>query len=62
MGWHISLYHSHLIVTPPAERPTNWQELESAEASVGWHQDSGRLNKDLEGDPRPMVSKPGGCI
>ena len=51
LGWHIQLYHSHMIVTPP--RPG-----ESAHESrrLGWHQDSGRLNIDLETDPRPRVS------
>ena len=23
---------------------------------LGWHQDSGRVNRDLEGDPRPRIS------
>lgn len=51
LGWHIQLYHSHLIITPPLpaghvpRRPR-----------LGWHQDSGRLNLELEGDPRPRVS------
>ena len=51
LGWHIQLYHSHLIVTPPlpvSHRPKH--------ARLGWHQDSGRLNLDLEGEPRPRVS------
>ena len=51
LGWHIQLYHSHLIVTPPmaaADRVVRKR--------LGWHQDSGRLNLDLEGDPRPRIS------
>ena len=51
LGWHIQLYHSHLIVTPPkapGQRPSR--------ARLGWHQDSGRLNLELEGEPRPRVS------
>ena len=51
LGWHIQLYHSHLIVTPPlseGHRPK--------QARLGWHQDSGRLNLELEGEPRPRVS------
>jgi ectoine hydroxylase len=51
LGWHIQLYHTHMNVTPPlppGDPPTN-QRLQ-------WHQDSGRLNQDLETDPRPRVS------
>lgn len=51
LGWNIQLYHSHLVVTPPepaADGPRNLQ--------LSWHQDSARLNRELEGDPRPRVS------
>lgn len=50
LGWHIQLYHSHLIVTPPlgGVAPTRKR--------LGWHQDSGRLNIDMETEPRPRVS------
>ena len=51
LGWHIQLYHSHLIVTPPL--PEGYQPKQPR---LGWHQDSGRLNLDLEGEPRPRVS------
>ena len=51
LGWHIQLYHSHLIVTPPL--PTDHQPKQPR---LGWHQDSGRLNLELEGEPRPRVS------
>lgn len=51
LGWHIQLYHSHLIITPP--RPP---EEKGSAKRLGWHQDSGRLNLDLEGNPRPRVS------
>ena len=51
LGWNIQLYHSHLIVTPPLRRGTV-----SRQPRLGWHQDSGRLNLDLEGEPRPRVS------
>jgi ectoine hydroxylase len=51
LGWHIQLYHSHMNVTPP---------LPPGEAPVKkrmqWHQDSGRLNADLETNPRPRIS------
>ena len=51
LGWHIQLYHSHLIVTPPL--PDNF---EAKRPRLGWHQDSGRLNIELEGEPRSRVS------
>ena len=51
LGWHIQLYHSHLIVTPPL--PAGH---EPRRPRLGWHQDSGRLNLELEGAPRPRVS------
>ncbi|MDE0349501.1 MAG: phytanoyl-CoA dioxygenase family protein [Gammaproteobacteria bacterium] len=50
LGWHIQLYHSHLIVTPPL--PTDHE----SHSRLHWHQDSGRLNLDLESNPRPRVS------
>ena len=51
LGWHIQLYHSHLIVTPPLA-PGRASDL----PRLHWHQDSGRLNLDLETNPRPRVS------
>ena len=51
LGWHIQLYHSHLIITPP---PPDDQPPQTGR--LGWHQDSGRLNIDFETDPRPRVS------
>ena len=51
LGWNIKLYHSHLIVLPPLP-------IEERDKSqrLGWHQDSGRLNFELEGEPRPRIS------
>ena len=49
LGWNIYLYHSHLDVTP----------LENArhqEWSVAWHQDSMRVNDEIESNPRPRLS------
>ena len=51
LGWHIQLYHSHVMVSPPL--PEGYR---SKARRIGWHQDSGRLNLDLEGNPRPRVS------
>ena len=49
LGWNIQIYHTHLITTPPDE-PDNPKQR------YGWHQDSGRLNRELEGEPRARVS------
>jgi hypothetical protein len=49
LGWNIYLYHAHLIVTPPNGEPKNDQ-------TFGWHQDSGRTNKEMESHPRPRLS------
>ena len=50
LGWNIQIYHSHLVVTPP------WQATGDRDMAFGWHQDSARLNLEMEVDPRPMVS------
>lgn len=51
LGWHIQLYHSHIIITPPLPR-----EFEPKSTRLGWHQDSGRINIDIESNPRPRIS------
>jgi ectoine hydroxylase len=49
LGWNIYLYHAHLIVTPPCgQQPDN--------KTFGWHQDSGRVNMEMESHPRPRLS------
>ncbi len=49
LGWNIYSYHSHVDVTPPAdEAALTWR--------VAWHQDSMRVNDELETDPRPRLS------
>jgi ectoine hydroxylase-related dioxygenase (phytanoyl-CoA dioxygenase family) len=49
LGWNIYLYHSHIDVTPPAdEQALTWK--------VAWHQDSMRVNDELETHPRPRLS------
>jgi len=53
LGWHIQLYHTHLVVTPPSEEGLT---LEHDGLGVGFHQDTGRLNLDFETHPRPRVS------
>ncbi|WP_159881984.1 phytanoyl-CoA dioxygenase family protein [Paenibacillus puerhi] len=49
LGWNIYLYHCHMIVTPPTG-------LEKNDKTFGWHQDSGRMNREMESHPRPRVS------
>lgn len=49
LGWNIYLYHSHVDVTPPAdEQALTWR--------VAWHQDSMRVNDEMETHPRPRLS------
>ena len=49
LGWNIYLYHSHLDVTPPADAAAlRWR--------VAWHQDSMRVNDEIESQPRPRLS------
>ena len=49
LGWNIYLYHSHIDVTPPADP-------ESLSWRVAWHQDSMRVNDEIESHPRPRLS------
>ena len=49
LGWNIYLYHAHLIVTPLSGR-------ERDNKTFGWHQDSGRVNVEMEFHPRPRLS------
>lgn len=51
LGWHIQLYLSHMDVTPPKN-----PKEKLTKKRLGLHQDSGRLNKDLETIPRPRIS------
>jgi len=51
LGWNLQLYHSHMTVTPPAAPG----EVE-VKKRLEWHQYSGRLNIELEGNPRPRIS------
>jgi ectoine hydroxylase len=53
LSWHIQLYHTHMTYTPP--EPAE-HSLETHGVGLGWHQDSGMLNQDLESTPRPRVS------
>ena len=49
LGWNIYLYHSHLDVTPS-------ENADDQPWSVAWHQDSMRVNDEIESNPRPRLS------
>ncbi len=49
LGWNIYSYHSHLDVTPH-------ENAENQKWGVAWHQDSMRVNDEMESDPRPRLS------
>jgi hypothetical protein len=49
LGWHIQVFHSQLIVTPPAPEGAR-------PGAYGWHQDNNRMNLDLDGDVQPRIS------
>lgn len=51
LGWNIYSYHSHFILTPP--RP---ESSRGNTSPLGWHQDSGRVNIEIESSPRPRLS------
>ena len=50
LGWNIHLYLAHLDVTPP-EPPDRDRGV-----GLSWHQDSGRVNLEMETSPRPRLS------
>ena len=47
LGWNIYAYHTHLDVSPRLETPPA--------NPVAWHQDSMRVNEEIEGNPRPRL-------
>jgi ectoine hydroxylase len=49
LGWNIYMYHTHLIITPPSGQ-------QKSDKTFGWHQDSGRVNLEMESHPRPRLS------
>lgn len=51
LGWNIYLYHAHMHVKPPAP-----PDAEEGEGWLEWHQDSGRVNIEIETHPRPRLS------
>lgn len=51
LGWNIHLYHTHITITPPLA-----PEQRSEQKRLHWHQDSGRVNLDIEIVPAPRIS------
>ena len=50
LGWNIYSYHTHFIVTPPRD------PRDPKTARPFFHQDSGRVNQEMETSPRPRLS------
>ncbi|MBK34926.1 MAG: hypothetical protein CME26_05275 [Gemmatimonadetes bacterium] len=50
LGWNIHIYLAHLDVTP-IEPPDSKRGV-----GLGWHQDTGRVNQEMETRPRPRLS------
>ena len=51
LGWNIHSYYSQLIVTPPEDG-----QHRDTKRRRGWHQDSDRINADIEMGPQPRIS------
>ncbi|MCY4404478.1 MAG: phytanoyl-CoA dioxygenase family protein [Candidatus Poribacteria bacterium] len=51
LGWNIYLYHAHMHVKPPA-----LPDAQDGDGWLEWHQDSGRVNIEMETHPRPRLS------
>jgi hypothetical protein len=51
LGWNIYLYHGHCAVNPPLP-----PDAPRVKKTLGWHQDSGRVNAEIECRPRPRLS------
>ena len=55
LGWHIQVFHTQLLVTPPVPP-------EAVHGAYGWHQDNNRMNLDLDlglglrPGPQPRIS------
>jgi ectoine hydroxylase len=49
LGWHIQVFHTQLIVTPPAPAGAH-------RGAYGWHQDNNRMNLDLAIALQPRIS------
>ena len=50
LGWNIAIYHTLYMEAPP-EVPAG-----SPLGQLGWHRDTGVMNRDIETNPQPMMS------
>ena len=50
LGWNIQIYLAHLDVTPPQPPDSD------RGTGLSWHQDTGRVNQEMETSPRPRLS------
>lgn len=50
LGWNIQIYFVHLDVTPVEP------SYSERGMGLGWHQDTGRVNQEMETSPRPRLS------
>ena len=50
LGWNIQIYHTLYMQAPPAAA------AEEKVRFLGWHRDTGQLNRDLETHPQPRIS------
>ena len=50
LGWNIQIYHTVLAYSPPGDPADRQVKMQ------GWHQDSGRVNQEIESSPRPRIS------
>ena len=51
LGWNIHSYYTQMLVTPPED-----EEHKRTKRRRGWHQDSDRINADIEPGPQPRIS------
>ena len=49
LGWNIQVFHTQLLVTPPAPEGAH-------SGAYGWHQDNNRMNLDVDTSPQPRIS------
>jgi ectoine hydroxylase-related dioxygenase (phytanoyl-CoA dioxygenase family) len=55
LGWNIACYHAHAAYTQAATGAVQSGPPPQPRGDH-WHQDSGRVNADVEGNPRPRLS------
>ena len=51
LGWNIHSYYTQIVVSPPQDK-----QAQSTKRRRGWHQDSDRINADIEPGTQPRLS------